>query len=143
MRNDHTPLPRVVFFYVKDVKAKLSKITSVAQGHFQKNEPLLFTAQDLKSVQFLDELLWKDPEESFLPHSISESPLKELIVLTQQKKNLNNAKFLFNLCPTPLFFETAVKVIYEFEDATSPSKHQLSQQRFEAYKAAKYPIEAR
>lgn len=136
-------LPRVLFFSVKDMKAKLGKLVSTAHMHYAKQEHLLFVVQDPQGAQFLDELLWKEPEESFLPHRISDAPVNDLIVITQQKKNLNGARYLFNLCPTPLFFTTEAKIIYEFEDGSSPNKHQFSQKRFEAYKSAKYPIEAR
>lgn len=139
----HSPAPRVIFFLVKEVKAKIQKITQVAHFHFSKREHLLLSVQDATALKFLDELLWKEPEVSFLPHTISDSPASELIILTMQKKNLNNSKYLFNLCPTPLLFETEAKIIYELEDATSPNKHLLSQQRMQAYKAAKYPIESR
>lgn len=138
-----TPLPRVIFFLVKEVKVKLQKIIQVSQFHFSKREHLLLSVQDPTAIKFLDELLWKEPEESFLPHSISDLPTEDLLVLTMQKKNLNRSKYLFNLCPTPLLFETQSKIIYELEDATSPNKHLLSQQRIQAYKAAKYPIESR
>lgn len=139
----HSPAPRVIFFQVKDVKTKIQKIIHIAHFHFSKKEHLLLSVQDPAALKFLDELLWKEPEESFLPHSISEGPTSDLIVLTMQKKNINRSKFLFNLCPTPLLFDTEVKFIYELEDATSPNKHLLSQQRLQAYKEAKYPIESR
>jgi len=136
-------LPKVYLFPVKDLPSKLSKITQVAAFHFARNEPLLIATADQTVVQFIDDLLWKTPPESFLPHIVSDEDCDHLIVITSKKKNLNSARYIFNLSPTPLFFGTNLKIIYELDDMTAPNKHRLSQQRFEDYKAAKYPIESK
>jgi hypothetical protein len=62
--------------------------------------------------------------------------------LTKVKKNLNEARNVFNLCPTPLLIEGPFRTIYDFEDATALNKKSLSQIRYEAYKQAHYLIES-
>jgi hypothetical protein len=64
-------------------------------------------------------------------------------VIAKVKKNVNQARVAFNLCPTPLLIEGPFRIIYEFEDLTAPNKKNLSSLRFDAYKQEKFLIEAR
>ncbi len=134
---------RIVFFQVMDNATKLRRIVETAQGHFEKKEKLLLLVEDIKSQQFVDDLLWKLPESSFLPHAAADEVSTDWIAISKSKKNVNGATLAFNLCPTPLFLDTPLRIIYEFEDLTTPSKKTLSSLRFDAYKKANYLIEAR
>ena len=118
--------------------AFLGRLPAVA-----KKERFLIVAEEIKALTFTDELLWKHPPNSFLPHAIVEQPCEEWIALTKEKKNLNDARFAFNLCPTPLLIEGPFRIIYDFEDTSSPNKKLLSQMRFDAYKQANFLIESR
>ncbi len=134
---------RVVFFLVKDINTKLLKIVKAAQYHFSKKEHLLIQVADDNAAQYIDDLLWKVPDTGFLPHIQSQDLTEEYIVITKTKKNLNHARFVFNLCPTPLLFEESYQIIYELEDLTTPNKQMLSRKRFEAYKQVHYILESR
>ncbi|OGN65494.1 MAG: hypothetical protein A3E80_05505 [Chlamydiae bacterium RIFCSPHIGHO2_12_FULL_49_9] len=134
---------RVVFFQVRDAATKLRCIVETAQSHFEKKEPFLILVEDEKSQKFVDELLWKLPETSFLPHLSTDSPAKDPLIITKTKQNLNQAKIAFNLCSTPLLIDGPFRIIYEFEDLSSPNKKNLSSLRFDAYKQEKFLIEAR
>lgn len=138
-----TASSRVIFFQVSDNAAKLKKIVEMAQYHFSHKEPLLFFVEEEKSEKFVDELLWKQPPTSFLPHVVTDLPSNDFIVITKSKNNVNNAKVVFNLCPTALFLSEPVKIIYEFEDLTAPIKKNLSSERFDCYKKAGFLFEAR
>jgi DNA polymerase IIIc chi subunit len=132
---------RVVFFQVKDISTKLNRIVETAQLHFERKENFLIIVEDEKVASYVDDLLWKI---GFLPHIMLDTPSSEKVVITKIKQNLNNSKYVFNLCPAPLFIEGPFKVIYELEDLTAPSKKNLSQVRFEGYKnQGRYLIEAR
>ncbi|MBM3183912.1 MAG: DNA polymerase III subunit chi, partial [Chlamydiae bacterium] len=93
---------RIIFFQVSDLPSKLRCITETARSHFSKKEAVLFFVENEKGEAFLDELLWKLPEHSFLPHAISNQKTDEKIAITKTKENVNGAIFAFNLCPTPL-----------------------------------------
>lgn len=134
---------RIVFFQVHDNSAKLKYIVDAATAHFHKKEPFIIFVEDDRAQQFVDQLLWKLPETSFLPHTSTDGPSSELVVITKMKQNCNNAKAAFNLCPTPLLIDGPFKIIYEFEDLTSISKKNFSSIRFDAYKQAGCLIEAR
>lgn len=139
----NNPSSRVVFFSVKDNGSKIKWILEMAHFHFEKKEPLLILVEESKSEQFVDELLWKSPPASFLPHLATDETTTERIAISKVKKNVNGAKVAFNLCPTPLLIAGPFRIIYEFEDLTSLAKKNLSSLRFDAYKQAGFLIEAR
>ena len=134
---------RVIFFQVQSPSAKLKFLCESAQSHFEKKEPFLILTEDLKAQGFVDELLWKSPSSSFLPHVATDEKTEEFIAITKTKNNVNQAKVAFNLCTTPLLIQTPFRIIYEFEDLTSPSKNRLSSLRFNAYKKEGFLIESR
>lgn len=133
---------RVIFFQVRDSQRKLQRIAEMADLHFHRKDPFLVFVEDEKAQSFVDDLLWKWPETSFLPHIAADDTTKELIAITKSKRNINEAKVAFNLCSTPLLIEGSFRIIYEFEDLTSPTKKELATLRFDAYKKAHYLIEA-
>lgn len=137
------PSNRVVFFSVRDNGSKIKRIIETTHFHFEKKEPILILVEETKSQQFVDELLWKSPITSFLPHIATDEATTELIAIAKVKKNVNSARVTFNLCPTPLLIEGPFRIIYEFEDLSSPTKKNLSSLRFDAYKQAGLLIEAR
>jgi len=136
-------MTRVVLFQVKEVKEKLFRLAETAAGHFEKKEPILIAVEDEKTEQYVDELLWKTPVSSFLPHLVAQTTTHEFVVITRTKQNLNQARYAFNLCSTPLLIDGPFRIIYDFEDLTSPHKKQLSALRFDSYKKAQWAIEAR
>lgn len=131
--------PQVIFFQVKDNALKLKKICELAQLHFEKKERFLFVAPDQGALEFIDNLLWRLPIESFLPHIVSDES-NESICITKSSNNVTRANFVFNLCPSALLWQEHIKIIYELEDHTSEEKKQLSEKRYLSYKAAGYPL---
>ncbi len=134
---------RVVFFQINEPKAKLLRLVEMATFHFERKEPFLILVEEEKTEQYVDELLWKLPPTSFLPHAVVDKESQDLIAITRHKKNMNQARFAFNLCSTPLLIEGPFKIIYDFEDITSLNKKHLSELRFDAYKKSDWLIEAR
>lgn len=133
---------RIVLLQVNTNQKKIERLYQVLQHHFTQKEHIMLFVPDQKTYLFVDELLWKFPEDSFLPHITSNSKTKDLIVITQKRENLNQAKFAFNLSPTPLLRKDFL-LIYDFDDRTSPHKKTLSHKKFQAYKEAKWTIESR
>jgi DNA polymerase IIIc chi subunit len=130
---------RAVFFQGRQQNEKLLRLTATCVDHFNKKEPITIFVEDEKGALFVDELLWKFPSTSFLPHTLEG---EDFISITSVKKKFGDPKIAFNLCSTPLLLE-GFKIIYDFEDLTSPSKKNFSSLRFDAYKQAGYLIEAR
>ena len=131
--------PKIVFFSVKSSKDKLFRLIETAQNHFEKNEPLLILVPDPTVQTYIDELLWKAPVHSFLPHSTENS----LIQIKVFEPNMKLEKNIFNLCPDEILMNQTFRVIYELEDFTSTMKQCLSQKRFKAYQEKNFIIESR
>lgn len=125
---------RVTFFQVKNDGEKRERIIRLAEEYFEKKEPLLIRLPHEKALEYVDLLLWRTPQESFLPHAIKDEPCKDFIVLTTTEKNPNSARSVLNLTPQPL--PTTFLKIYELEDLASTHKHHSAQERYKAYKAA-------
>jgi len=129
----------VKYFTVKEGRAKLARLAQVAFAHFEKKEKLIFFVPDEATLHFVDTLLWRFPEESFLPHLIAQDKCDALIALTAGPNNVNAASAAFNLCTSPLL-QIPFKTIYEFEDLTAPEKKAAFEIRYRAYKEAQYVI---
>jgi len=137
-----SPKNKVIFYQIHNTKIKLIKIIQNAMYHFERKEKLLIQVQDDLSLKFTDELLWKLPKESFLPHIVSEEQCDDFIVITKSAQNINNANYLFNLCQDLVNINQSFKIIYDFDDYTSNHKQYKSQKRFEIYKNANFLIES-
>lgn len=120
---------KVVFFTVKTAIEKLHTIVHVAQEYLEKKEALLILVPDQAALDFVDELLWRLPEEGFIPHPTS---------FIQIESETKEAVAIFNLKPSA--FLGGSYTIFELEDYTSVEKLQLSKQRYAAYKDARYAI---
>lgn len=127
--------PRVIFIPVKDNSSKLNAICQTVQNHFDRKNAVLITVPNNEAAEYVDQLLWRMPEESFLPHQIAVNATKELIAITTIGANINGARILFNLCPQAIPFFQEFEAIYELDDATHPNKAMLSQQRKAFYAA--------
>lgn len=131
-------MSQIVFFSVKSTQDKLAKLCAIAKTYFEQGDPLLVMTADEKARDFVDELLWRLPSDSFLPHIATDMPCRDLIAITCSRQNINQARALFNLTPDPLFFPDLT--IYEFEEHTSPDKRQASEARYRAYRDKGLPI---
>lgn len=127
--------PRVIFVTVRDNAAKLNAICQQVERSFDRKEPILIAVPNTEAANYVDQLLWKMPEESFLPHQIALSQTNELVAITMGSENVNRARILLNLCSnvSPIFHE--FEMIYEFYDETQPAKADSSLQRKNFYMA--------
>lgn len=129
---------RVILFQVSNDREKLNRITHIAQECFEKREPLLIRLPHKKALEYVDTLLWRSPQDSFLPHVVTDESCRDLVVLTLSDTNPNQARTILNLCAHPivnrdLFFTH----IYEFDDLSSSKKNN---KRYQSYKKEGYSI---
>lgn len=133
----------VYFWIVRDVQKKLATVCHLVSRHFTRKERVLITTPGIQAAQYVDQLLWSTPPESFIPHAISTSPLEAAVVITYPEEtsgqgvgNPNQAQVIINLCSTisPLAGQTPC--LHELYDQTDPEKQRLSQVRYAAYEAA-------
>ncbi|WP_068466448.1 DNA polymerase III subunit chi [Candidatus Protochlamydia phocaeensis] len=127
---------KVTFFRVKDNQAKIQLICQKAQEAFLQERRLLITVPTIEAGRYIDALLWRQPEESFLPHLFTQSPTSEWIAITTMEAgNLNQASCLLNLCLTASSFYQEYEDIYELDDETLPDKKEYAKKRLMEYKA--------
>lgn len=130
----------IFFLTVKDTENKLKKICLTVKEHFNRRERILITAPDDASAKYIDQLLWRLPQESFIPHVLSYQPVNEAVVVTTTLHNLNEASILINLCPSCSPILHLFQTTYELFDHTTPGKAALSQQRYDTYLNAGYSV---
>ena len=125
---------KVTFYRVKDNTAKLHLICSKAQEAFLHEKRLLIVVPTFEAAQYIDALLWRYPEEGFIPHSISDTLTSDWIAITtQQNQNVNETTLLFNLCSSISPLYQNLEQIFELFDDTHPQKAELSRQRMQLY----------
>lgn len=130
---------RVTFFQVSNDKMKKARIVNIAQKYFEKQQPLLLKLPHKKALEYLDLLLWRLPQDSFLPHIIKDTPCDDLIVLTSSEENPNQARSIFNLTHHPIT-NPSFTHIYALEDLSSIEKNAITQKHYQAYKSLGYKI---
>src|ERR1700722_12652480 len=106
--------PQVLFLQVTTPQLKLAAICKTAQRHFNEKKSLLILAPTIEVEDYIDQLLWRYPEESFLPHTkVDDSAATlEYIVISSKNQNPSKAKILFNLCPMLPLLANEFELIY-------------------------------
>lgn len=135
-----TNLARICFMKVSDNASKLQRLSSIIHQH-SKNDKILIAVPSNEAALYIDQLLWKLPEESFLPHAVVNFPTKERIAITTSPSNINQAAILINLMPNLHPNPGPVSLIYELLDSTSKEKEAVSLQKKAAYATAGHHIE--
>ena len=134
---------KVTFYHVIDNAAKIQLICSKAKDSFQLEKRLLIAVPTFDAAQYVESLLWRFPEESFMPHVIADTTTKEWIAITMQNKdNINQAPRLLNLCPLVPVLAHEMEEIYELYDETHPQKKELSEQRLREYQAKGFLVQS-
>jgi len=130
--------PHITFVTVTDNQAKLTKLLQCVQQCFIKGHSVLIAVPSVQVAQYIDQLLWRMPKESFLPHVISDSGkvVDEKVVISMMAQNINKANVLVNLNPeiSPIFGE--FEFVWELLDKSDSVKEGLSRQRQVAYQEA-------
>lgn len=126
---------KVIFYRVLTAQNKLSVICAKVSETFFQNRRILISVPNQEAADYIDQLIWKSPQESFVPHQISGVNTSERVVIAINPKfNLNQADTLFNLTPSHPIIEGSFEQIFELLDETHPEKAKLSIERINAYK---------
>ena len=134
-------LTQVFFIRVNDNLSKIQKICTLVHSHFVKKDKVLIVVPSNEAALYLDHLLWKMPEESFIPHAIVHGTTKEQIAITTHLSNVNQASTLVNLLGNMHPNPGSVDKIYELLDLTSKEKEEISRQKQEAYRISGHLVE--
>lgn len=129
-------ITRVIFHTVKDAQAKLDFICQRAEEAMRQEERLLIAVPTDEAAQYIEALLWRQPETSFIPHVITQSPTTAWVAITSKPThNFNQASILLNLCSEVPPLYSQFNIVYELDDQTHPQKATLSEQRRSSYAA--------
>ncbi len=131
----NTPLKNetVTFLATPNNQQKIKAICSTVEHHFLLEDSLLILAPSEEAAAYLDQLLWRFPESSFLPHAIAQQPTEERIAITTREENLNQARVLLSLLPNLSSIWQQFPHVYELMDTTHPEKQILSENRLKQY----------
>lgn len=134
--------PQVIFFTVQNASEKIQVIQKTIQTHIQNKENIKILVPDFTTLDFLSNVLWTLPKESFLPHSCSlPQPFQDRVLLTTPPlAEEDNYPFVFNLCPQPQSIPSGVKTLYELEDIKQSQKISIFQEKIQYYKNKNYII---
>ena len=132
---------RICFLTVKDNPTKLQKICEIIGSHFVKKQRVLIAVPSNEAAAYIDQLLWKMPEEGFIPHAIHQNATQDYVVITTAPQNLNQAQVIVNLLPTQHPNPGSVDTIYELMDLTSRDKEETSRKKQATYQQAGYFVE--
>ncbi|NGX42575.1 MAG: hypothetical protein K940chlam7_00855 [Chlamydiae bacterium] len=131
MNNQQTPT--VIFLRVTDNQTKIQRLGATVQQHFERGNRILILVPNENAATFVNDLLWKQPKESFLPHAKSSEECQDRIVITTNQENLNDATIAINLCEDTITNREKFERIYELLDQTTASKEQQSRQKIAKY----------
>ena len=126
-------MTKIVFLKVTDAPSKLNAITQTVHEQLDLGKKILIAVPNQEAAAYVDQLLWKIPEESFSPHIVTTTQVNELVAITTSTTNVNQATVLINLNPQIHPSSAQFEVIFDLYDTTHPSKEELSQSRQAEY----------
>ena len=121
----------VTFLKVHDNKTKIQRLLEVIHHHFYKGDRILIMVSNATAANYINELLWSTPPESFIPHIMTDASSMEQLVITQKKNNVNRSSVVVNLSSE--IWEESIEHLYELMDTTSKEKETLSRQKVQHY----------
>ena len=131
---------QIIFYTVDTAQAKISAIVNLIKQYFELERKILIAVPNDEAAKYVDHLLWRYSEESFLPHAVCHKVCIEAIAFTTVPQNLNQAQILVNLCPAASPIASQFEYVMELLDNTHPDKKQLSLQRQEDYKKSGHQV---
>lgn len=124
---------KVSFYRVKDNATKLDLICLMANKVIEDEKRLMISVTNPEAGRYVNTLLWRKPEASFIPHLLTQHSTQEWIAISMECKNINQAQRLLNLNTHAISFFGEFEELIELWDETSPEKKDLSQNRWDFY----------
>jgi DNA polymerase-3 subunit chi len=129
----NTVNPDIIFLRVTDTSTKLSRIVSTVQQHYLSGDIVTIFVPNRQAADYIDNLLWRLPPDSFIPHAVSNEHSDDRVIITQANSNINKGKIALNLIPTTCPDLESFEKIYELADQTDAQKAQQSQHKMQQY----------
>lgn len=126
---------QVIFYPVKTNSEKLSLICVKVAESFLSGKRILIAVPSPEAAAYIDQLLWRQPEESFIPHLVSnKAPQERVVIAVNPAQNFNQAQIFLNLLPDASPLAAQFQMVYELFDETDASKAGQSRQRQDKYR---------
>lgn len=132
---------KIRFLKTVDNAMKLRRLGASVEYYFLKKKKVLITVPSEAAATYIDDFLWKQPKESFLPHANTNTQADFEVVITTQEKNINDADILINLCPGQSPILDQFETVYELWDETDERRKEQSELKFQAYKGSGHEVE--
>jgi DNA polymerase IIIc chi subunit len=127
-----TKASKVYFLEVKTVQEKLTFLGEAVKEVYFQGKTVLVYSPEKKALEYLDDLLWKQPQQVILPHKIHEGTSDDKIVLCANLEQYQKRDIIVNISSKPIEGDNYPEVI-ELFDMTSPSKKSNSEQKLKSY----------
>lgn len=125
----------IIFLRTRDNQEKCSRIIQCAEQALETEKRLLIVAPNEEAARYLDQLLWRMPQEGFVPHVITHTPCQDFVAITTTYQNLNQASYLLHLSPQICPIGDKFEQIYELYDMSNPEKELAAQQKVKQYQS--------
>lgn len=132
---------KIRFLKTTDNAMKLRRLGASIEYYFLKNQKVLITVPNDAAANYIDAFLWKQPKESFLPHTVSHSDIINEVVISTEQENYNEADVLINLCPGISPIIEQFKTVYELWDETDKLRKNHSKEKFDKYQQSGHEVE--
>lgn len=130
---------KVIFLTSSSSQEKIKKLLQTVHAHYVEKKFLYIVADDPKVSEYVDNLLWQQPKESFMPHGLTSSPNYWITICTNQNIP-NNGAALFNLTQEPLHVCLPTCKIFEFDASPIPGQKKIFEKKYKFYQECGYHL---
>lgn len=124
-----------------DASAALYHACLQASYFYRQNQRVFIYAQDQKSAEQIDEMLWAFDSDSFVPHNLSgEGPKQGAAVEISHQAPRGRRPVLINLSSTVPDFASQFQFIVDFVPSDETLK-QLARERFKACRQRGFQVD--
>lgn len=122
---------KITFLKVQDNTKKIQRLLEVVHHHFYKGDRIQIVVSNITAGNYINDLLWSSPPESFIPHVMTEAAVADQVVITQSREKLNRSSVVINLASE--VWEHTVDYLYELMDMTSKDKEAGALRKIKIY----------
>jgi DNA polymerase IIIc chi subunit len=122
---------KITFLKVSNNVKKIQRLLDLIHHHFYKGHRIQIVVPNITAGNYINDLLWSTPPESFIPHVMTDAPVADQIVITQRCETLNRSSVVVNL--SQAVWEQSVDHLYELLDMTSKEKEQQALNKIKVY----------
>lgn len=136
MARTTTETPTTVRFYQLGLSSLEAAVTGLLTKAWERGIKSTLLVPNEGAMRHWDGLLWRKPDESFLPHgpATGPDPDRQPILLATTPDDRNGATLLVLASPQPLEKPAAFDKVIEFVDGRNPTALTASRQRYRRYR---------